>query len=442
MNRPLSLGVGLAFSLASTCARAQSLEKSYADQCSKPAQQKTEVCQVLAKALMAKLQGVADPAQPVASANTSQRASTSGADNAKWRARWGVYVDLIGKEWTSRTTKPDQDPDIQLGVMESMVYQYRWKVPGEVLEVTTDIGSSHSISTLTWDPTQQRIISGDGWGFAANADGSVDGLEITIGDVTMRTKTVRGPDGTISNTTERKENGVWSTWLVSQMIERTPENLAKLRRELGGDKPKTASADYEQMLADAEARQAEVDGQDAEVGRRRSDRSATSLAGALYDGLTAANQAYDKARAETVVGRAAPRPVSHQPPSPDARPRSATPQDAPPAATAPLRFVMDIGLQPRAGDRQNPHCYSSVVTKPGPPGWGQRGFLPPGSAEAARNAVLALKDSFIAQCRVVSGREITGEGNFHWVWNELADGEQSVSEAGPRAPEDVRVRMD
>jgi hypothetical protein len=38
-------------------ARAQSLEKSYADQCSTAAARKSEVCQVMAKALVAKLQG-------------------------------------------------------------------------------------------------------------------------------------------------------------------------------------------------------------------------------------------------------------------------------------------------------------------------------------------------------------------------------------------------
>ena len=117
---------------------------------------------------------------------------------------------------------------------------------------------------------------------------------------------------------------------------------------------------------------------------------------------------------------------------------------ADPQAAAPdksLRFVLSIGLQPRAGDSVNPTCYSNVITRAGPPGWGQRGFLPPGSAQAAQAEVQGMKSRFIAACRAASGREVTSEGDFHWTWNELRDGEAQIANTHAQYREDVTVGL-
>lgn len=106
-----------------------------------------------------------------------------------------------------------------------------------------------------------------------------------------------------------------------------------------------------------------------------------------------------------------------------------------------LRFVLSIGLQPRAGDSVNPTCYSNVITRAGPPGWGQRGFLPPGSAQAAQAEVQGMKPRFIAACRAASGREVTSEGDFHWTWNELRDGEAQIANTHAQYREDVTVSL-
>ena len=106
-----------------------------------------------------------------------------------------------------------------------------------------------------------------------------------------------------------------------------------------------------------------------------------------------------------------------------------------------LRFVLSIGLQPRAGDSVNPTCYSNVITRAGPPGWGQRGFLPPGSAQAAQAEVQGMKSRFIAACRAASGREVTSEGDFHWTWNELRDGEAQIANTHAQYREDVTVSL-
>lgn len=113
-----------------------------------------------------------------------------------------------------------------------------------------------------------------------------------------------------------------------------------------------------------------------------------------------------------------------------------------PSAAAPMRFVLDIGLQPRTGDTVNPTCYSGVITQPGPPCWGQGGFLPPGSSQAAYDTVQSFKNRFIAACESASGREVTSEGNFHWTWNETPDGDRQVSSVRARAREDVTVDVD
>jgi hypothetical protein len=119
----------------------------------------------------------------------------------------------------------------------------------------------------------------------------------------------------------------------------------------------------------------------------------------------------------------------------------APPPAAPPAAAAPLRFVMMISLMNKPGDTVNPTCYSNVVTRPGPPGWGAPGFLPQGSSERARQSVETLRDRFLAQCRA-SGREITSVGNFNYHWNQSPGDEQRVADARPRYAEDVLVSME
>jgi hypothetical protein len=102
---------------------------------------------------------------------------------------------------------------------------------------------------------------------------------------------------------------------------------------------------------------------------------------------------------------------------------------------------LSIGLQPRAGDTVNPTCYSNVITRPGPAGWGQRGFLPPESAKSAHATVQATKSSFIAACRAASGRDVTSDGDFHWTWNETTDGESQIANTHAQYREDVTVGL-
>jgi len=117
-----------------------------------------------------------------------------------------------------------------------------------------------------------------------------------------------------------------------------------------------------------------------------------------------------------------------------------SPAPAPAAGGKPLRFVMIMNMRNLPGDRVNSTCYSNTVTRDGPPGWGERGFLPPGSGEKARAAVEALKAQFTAACQA-SGRQITSAGNFNWVWNQTQSDEDRLASERPKHPEDVSVTI-
>lgn len=105
-----------------------------------------------------------------------------------------------------------------------------------------------------------------------------------------------------------------------------------------------------------------------------------------------------------------------------------------------LRFVLMIGMTNLPGDQVNCMCYSNVITRPAPPGWGGKASLPPGSYEQAIKNVESLKQQFIAECEK-SGRKITHVGNFSYVWNQFEDGEQRISNAHAKSHEDISVKL-
>jgi hypothetical protein len=142
----------------------------------------------------------------------------------------------------------------------------------------------------------------------------------------------------------------------------------------------------------------------------------------------------------------APQPPQAQvaaasPPSPPLSPSSVQGESAAVAAPGqPLRFIMSIGMRNLPGDKVNSTCYSNVVTRDGPPGWGGTGFLPAGSGEQARQTVEGLKAQFIAACQA-GGRQISSAGNFNWVWNQRPGDEQEFASARAKYSEDVSVSV-
>jgi hypothetical protein len=442
----------------------QSLEKTYADLCATQQQRTSEVCRALSSALAEKLRqdfpdaGSADARSPATAASGAGQA-------APWRERWGLYADMVGKDWaTGGAAGYDLDYANRLNLLETSIVRYRWVVPGEELEMTSDVGSGHhNKALLKWDAAGRRLVSGEGAVNVVEADGSIRGLETTAGDLTMRTSTVRLPDGSIRTTTEKKENGIWHAWLTGTLVERTPESLAQARQDLAAAERQRQAA--EQARAQAE-RQARI-----EEERRRQERGnmlgsllvagagavaagvnggdATQIMGGALKGYQIANadnplasQVGAQADAMIMGGPAGTRSAYDDPSAGVASAGQPAVAGTASQAGAPMRFVLSIGLQPRNGDSVNPTCYSNVITRPGPSGWGQRGFLPPGSAQSAHATVQAFKPGFIAACRAASGRDITSEGNFHWTWNETRDGDEQIANTRAQYREDVTVDMD
>jgi len=231
---------------------------------------------------------------------------------------------------------------------------------------------------------------------------------------------------------------------------RVDDEVYRLEHAAAAEQTRAAA---EQALADSNARlNGTVASVQAQQARYRAEQQASEAAAA---NARQRGHVDDNARAATQRQNDRAAAYAATAPADDQR-RVATPQAATatantgtgaahddPATTAggALRFVLTINLQNKPGDTVNPTCYSDVIVRPGPPGWGMGGSLPPGSEGAARRTVEGLKSSFIAACEAASGRKVTSEGDFQWMWNEFRDGESQIANARARYREDVTVDL-
>jgi hypothetical protein len=451
----------MALAAGSMQVQAQSLEESYATQCATPAAKQTEMCQVMAKALMARPQGESAPAP---------------APTADLRGRWGFLLDFIGKPTFQINGETGSADTASRWILE-------WQVPGEVLvrrKLGPDGAELGSI-TYTWskftDAVERNVAAiGQVQTFSVEANGNFTGTLLMNGTVGRERWESLGPTG-YRVTTETNAGRGWvlggdSMWqlstsdalagaaqsaaLMAQMY-RNKKATAEIKAQMQGG---MTDAEFDKHIADLEILNQER--REARRARKAASSARWNQAlGALYNGLSAANEiaseseAQSRAALEATLAQAAyqsrPSPVGDAG-APVARTAAATtPLDRSPNSDAahpgaaaqpakPLRFVLDISLVNKPGDTVNPTCYSNVITVPGPPGWGGTGFLPEGSAAQARQAVEDWKGRFLQACRS-SGREIAGEGNFHWTWNESRDGDQQVDNAHARYREDVSVNL-
>jgi hypothetical protein len=417
---------------------AQSLEGSYAALCGNATAATSETCVALRKALSEKRAGL--PAQPTAVS----------------RKQWGLWLDMVGKQWFGGFS------DLPLFVPNPENYEEdRWVVPGEKFEsryFTAD-GKNTVISTVHIDPAAGRLVheypSGSVAYSAVQPDGSI--IQTTpMGDSTYRMVMRRLDDGSIETSSDKITGQAIEHLATFVLFERTPAGIATWQ---GIIRQKEIAAQQQAERAAAEKR---------EAAREKSARF-DAVMGALQSGLEQANdvasahEAESRAELDATLAQAAQQAstahgsiaAGHAQGSSDYQSASAAAQQraapspvvmernigsaATAAAGTALRFVLDISLVNKPGDTVNPTCYSNVITRPGPPGWGG-GSLPAGSAEQAREAVESLKSRFIALCRA-SGRDITSEGDFHWTWNETREGDQQVSNAHARYREDVSVNL-
>lgn len=392
----------LSIAMPARSQEASSLEASYAAMCTTAAAREGETCIALQKALSEKATRPSAPSFPAPSLD---------------RAVWGVYADLAGQT-------------LAVGNPEDAVFakvEFRFD-NGRILEKWTWYGAGAFGSSETY--TVERIgntgqlryttSAGTKWVGSASADGAVQFSKNTIVG-----KSVQGyypsPVGIERRTSYRGTT--------------TSERLS----------PYDASRES-QYLAMASANKVEEQRNKAEAAERR-----FQMVGAIVNG---AAQSYANYQAEDAA-RSANATTSVIASGPVARSSTANSVNAPTgigygnatnsstggAPASDLRFVLSIGMEPRAGDKVNPTCYSNVITRPGPPGWGSGGFLPNGSAQQAHDIVQALKAPFISQCRA-TGRQVTSDGNFHWVWNEQKGGDAQIANARPQYREDVLVQVE
>ena len=380
---------------------AGSLESSYAAMCTTAAAREGETCVALQKALSEK---ATRPSTPSSQAQSLDRAV------------WGLYAELIGQ--TLAVGSPN-DP-----VFAKVEFRLD---NGRVLEKWTWYGAGAFGSSETYtveriaDTGQLRFTTSAGtkWVGSASANGAVEFSKNTIVG-----KSIQGYYPS-SGGIERRTSYRGAT---------TVERLS----------PYDASRES-QYLAMASANKVEEQRSKAEAAERR-----FQMVGAIVNG---ASQSYANYQAEE-AGRLAnatsavvtPGSVVGSSTVDSASSRAGigygnAGDSAGRTSTSALRFVLSIGMEPMAGDKVNPTCYSNVITRPGPPGWGSGGFLPSGSAQQAHSAVQALKAQFISRCRA-TGRQVTSDGNFHWVWNEQKSGDVQVANARPQHREDVLVQLD
>lgn len=384
--------------LLSPCASAQqdtSLESSYAALCATAATQQGETCLALARAIAEKGRTaslIAQPARPVLD-----------------RAVWGVYADLVGRTMALGSTDGP--------VFAKVDYSFK---DGKIRENWTWYGADARGSKET---TIIEAVAGGGLQATNGAGVKFPARAAVDGTVVFAKRTLVG----------RSQFGYYPT---PNGLERRTSYMGKQTVEYMSPFDASREAGYKEIAA---ANRIEFE-------RRKQERSDAQfqMIGALVNG---AAQGYAEAKAQQAAAGSAIEvlPAPRAMPAPAVTAASSSGPVAGPSAGAtggqPLRFVLSIGLVPRAGDTVNPTCYSNVITRPGPPGWGQGGFLPAGAGAAARETVESLKATFIAACRSASGREVTSEGDFHWTWNELKAGEAQMAATHAQYHEDVTVNL-
>ena len=99
-----------------------------------------------------------------------------------------------------------------------------------------------------------------------------------------------------------------------------------------------------------------------------------------------------------------------------------------------------IGMQNLPGDKNNPMCYSNIITLPGPKGWVSKGYIPSEVTKEVIAIINSYKNKFICECEK-SGRKIISKGHFESHRNQYNDDEERILNTKPRVPEDILVHL-
>ena len=304
--RSLLIASLLAFSLTPGSVAAQSLEESYAQLCSKPADAKTEACQVLAKSLMEKLQ--AQPASPASVPAAQESGSGDAAPDLVGMQRWGFFADLVGQDLI----------DIQYENPSNITFtpatlEYVWEEPGEVmvlLEKRPDGTVTHG-ATLQWDATHRGLReTTPGGGASSLYEWQPDGSAIVSAGA-ARMVFRRLADGALEMLIEDDKGQGWQLMNRRHRVPATAANLETqaLMKQVEANMAETQKLMAEITRADAELKASPLWQQTlANQARAEAERKRKAERGSSFDAfLRGVNSALDSglevARAQEAQSR-------------------------------------------------------------------------------------------------------------------------------------------
>lgn len=304
--RSLLIASLLAFSLTPGSVAAQSLEESYAQLCSKPADAKTEACQVLAKSLMEKLQ--AQQASPASAPAAQESGGGNASPDLVGMQRWGFFADLVGQDLIDI---PYENP-ANIAFNRATV-KYVWEVPGEVMVVleTPADGTTRKGATLHWDAAHRGLretVPGGGVGvlYEWQPDGSA-----VVRDGTVRLVFRPLGNGAVEMLIEGDKGQGWELMNRRQRVKSTPAVLETLALI---DQIAVNTANANALTADARRRDAELKASPlwqqtlANQARAEAERKRKAERGSSFDAfLRGVNSALDSglevARAQEAQSR-------------------------------------------------------------------------------------------------------------------------------------------
>jgi hypothetical protein len=316
------LVAAVACGLAFAPAKAQSLEKTYANLCSNKEAAKSESCVALRKALLEKLNAAGtEPGSPTGARAKSAAAQAVQPPEAapappsaqELRERWGVFLDVLDK--------PLFAVDLESGTFDpASRFTFKWEVPGEVMTRTSFAadGSPGKVLRYRWDEAQQRVVlplegAGDMY-LGTRSNGEVIGL-LTVGTAMLRTVYSRAGNA-ISALSDSNQGQGWVLGRYELYYENTEANIAAARQSaelltrIYKNRKATAEgmAQMQGSMSDAEFQQylAELDKRAKEAQARRQARKEARgqmLGSLLVAGVGAATaQAYGGDASQVVGG--------------------------------------------------------------------------------------------------------------------------------------------
>lgn len=326
-------------------------------------------------------------------------------------------MDLAGKVWISTSGPPSG-------------FEVHWVIEGAAVQITNfwclrNMPCQQRIALLTLLPDQRAALSLGihiEYSDRAAGDGFVDGDELYIRFSAFNTARYKfdartgmgffgGVDYRLAAADDLKDAAAKGVDLQAHRAER--ERLAAEKRQEDAARAEADRARQIAMRAMPPMASKTRKGNGAEAGP------------AAGTGSSSTAPARDGSQVAPVAGNGKPGVVAAQSTAPGKAPSLAV---AAPGrgGGAPLTFIVYQALQPGMKARRNGHCYSNVITVPGPPGFQTGkgwGGSETGAVDKAITMVKAYFEEFRQKCNqsVDGQRHMRVEGTTLYDFNTLAE---------------------